>query len=47
MEPECDNCWAEHKRSRAAVTLADSLKLCVDCWMELKDDCEPVEPSGV
>lgn len=45
MEPECDNCWAVNKKSSVAVTLGNGMKLCADCWAELKDDCELIEPE--
>jgi hypothetical protein len=38
----CDNCSAEGKDSETTVTLGDGLRLCADCWNEVKDDCEPI-----
>lgn len=46
MEAECDNCAAVKQRSRPAVTLGDGIKLCAECWAELKDDYEPIEVGG-
>lgn len=43
LEAECDNCAVEGRGAKPAVVLGDGLKLCVDCWQELKDDCELIE----
>lgn len=40
---DCDNCKVDNRQVGANYTLGDGLSLCVDCWIELKDDCEPVE----
>lgn len=36
LDAECDNCIAEHRTPKPAITLADSMKLCADCWAELR-----------
>lgn len=39
----CDECAQIGVETVSAYTLGDGLNLCVDCWQEVKDDCEKAE----
>lgn len=39
---DCDNCKADGKIARATITLGDGLRVCADCWEDMKNDCEPI-----